>query len=604
VVVSYDRALEWNEPPAPIERRYARWTVVRAAAAPAARWWPLARIGAVDLYLAPPGHEHDAPVLYTEPLLAAKRGRRGAGDYPGVDGLVALPRFHETEGGDAREPPHGWPAFRAPRTGGGAGPRVAVIDVCFDNAGILADLCAASGGCVDGPHPVGVATEPPRPPLTAAPGHGTAMAGIVLAEVPGAHVGLLRLPGVGGAAPPYLAATSLAAAVAAAVEDFAADVVLVAMSDGAWGTPRHLRDVLREAARAGRGGRGAAIFCSVGDPSRNHARAEDSAALGADDLASQPWVLAVAACDDDGRWYRAYPSGDRVGATYNRFGPAVALSAHGTPRRFGGCVAADDSSQASALAAAAAALVLRGNPDLGVGDLRATLALTARVSAEVDGGRGLASGCFDARDRLGHSLKVGHGAVDARAARLAAGDPICLALLATREVPDPAPSASGMAFDMAQAWDAAVRRAAGGGDPLALGYARVRARLVPCFFRSLEVQEALVFLARHLRAICETDGASWWGPGQDHGALRVRIRHAVDVLRDSVVAADRAVTAWLEVFEGALEPPAPPALGLSGSPVELFLATAFAPVRRGRGGGSGRVSYPSAVADDRQRGGT
>ena len=91
------------------------------------------------------------------------------------------------------------------------------------------------------------------------------------------------------------------------MESWRADVVLIAMSDGAWGIPGYLRDVLREAARLGRGGRGTPIFCSVGDPSRNHSREDDSAALGADDLASQPWVHAIAACDRQGQWYRVYP---------------------------------------------------------------------------------------------------------------------------------------------------------------------------------------------------------------------------------------------------------------------------------------------------------
>jgi len=58
--------------------------------------------------------------------------------------------------------------------------------------------------------------------------------------------------------------------------------VLIAMSDGAWGTPRHLRGT--RAARWGWRTPGAAdagvvvIVCSVGDPSKNHSRAEDSAA--------------------------------------------------------------------------------------------------------------------------------------------------------------------------------------------------------------------------------------------------------------------------------------------------------------------------------------
>ena len=212
-------------------------------------------------------------------------------------------------------------------------------------------------------------------------------------------------------------------------------------------------------------------FCSVGDPSRNHVRSSDSAALGADDLASQPWVEAVAACDRRGRWYRVYPGyGGGAGATYNRFGPAVALSAPGEPRRYGGRVAADDSSQAAALAAAAAARVLGANRELRAVELRALLALTADVPPVVDGGRGLCANLFDARDWLGHSLKLGYGVVNARAACLAAADPICLALLATRPVPDPEPEAEpgarsdsgpavrSRALDLAACWWAAVER--------------------------------------------------------------------------------------------------------------------------------------------------
>ena len=302
----------------------------------------------------------------------------------------------------------------------------------------------------------GVQATAARP--ASAPGHGTVMAGIVLAECPGARVGLFQIPGVTGAARPYLAPADLAAAVAAAVGAWQADVVLIAMSDGAWGTPRYLRDVLREAARCGRRGRGASIFCSVGDPSRNHVREDDSAVLGADDLASQPWVHAVAACDSQGGWYRVYPgyacpgpangnAGDGAaynragnGATYNRLGPAVALAALGEPRRWSEHIAADDSSQATAAAAGAAARVLQANRDLSAVELRALLALTADVPATVDGGRGLAAGAFDARDRLGHNFKIGHGVVNPRAACLAAADPVCLALLATRAVPDCVPS--------------------------------------------------------------------------------------------------------------------------------------------------------------------
>jgi hypothetical protein len=597
---SYDRELAWNEPPSPSERRYRGWTVVRPSGAPAARWTRLARVADVDLYLAPPGTEVDAAVAWSEPVLAGKRGRRRSGDYPGVDGQVRLPGFFDdgpaTDALDAPAPePPVLPALPpVPAADAEAVPvvRVAIVDVAFGNLGALHGL-GTDGAAVDGPFLVGLPEpgwdEPELAPLSSAPGHGTAMAGILLAEVPGVRLGLFRIPSVAGAARPYLAATDLAAAIAAAAGAWRADVVLVAMSDGAWGTPRHLREVLRAAARAGRGGRGTAIFCSVGDPSRNHVRGDDSAALGADDLASQPWTVAIAACDRHGRWYRVHTD-YRDGAAYNRFGPAVALAASGEPRRYGERVAADDSSQASALAAAAAACVLGANPALTAAELRAVLALTADVPAAVDGGPGLAAGVFDGRDRLGHSLKTGYGVVNARAACLAAADPVCLAILATREVPDPDPVAAAgapsHALAMAEAWTATVRPDPGllasAGPALGRGYAAAAGALARLYLRSLPLQEALGWLARHLRALTDPrDGApgpagpagAWWSAGQDHGALVERVRHAADVARDEI--ADGAVTGWLAELEMALA-----ASDGGGARLAAFLATAFAPVRR------------------------
>jgi len=581
-VTGYHRALEWNEPPSLAEARYARWTVVRAAGAPALRWEPLARIGDVRLYLSPPGCERDAATLYVEPLVAAKQARRGSGVEVGVDGSVSRAAFFF-----AGPPPDGaadlqaaplQPSPLAPwgelaadaalaTVGDGRAPvvSVAVIDTSFDNREALG---RPAHGALEGPYVVGLPVEAPaKPPLSAAPGHGTAMAGIVLHESPRARVGLFRVPGLLGAVPAYIGPTSLAIAVAAAVEDWKADVVLIAMSDGAWGTPRHLGDVLRAAARAGRGGRGAAIFCSVGDPSRNHSRDGDSAALGADDLASQPWVQAVAATDARGRWYRSYvdyrPDGSAV---YNRLGPAVALSAHGEPRCFGPRIAADDSSQATALAAAASARVLAANPGLRLEELRAILALTADVAPVVDGGRGLMAGVFDRRDRAGHSFKVGYGGVNARAGALAARDPIALALLATREVPDPVvPGEVNPALGLAETWDEIAR--AGSDRPLGRGYLRARGRLSRLYLRSLAVQEALGWLARHTRALVpgegatagerEPEAAAWAAPTQDHGALPARILYVVDAVRDALgdgqpEPGDEAVISWLYEIEGAL----------------------------------------------------
>jgi hypothetical protein len=576
---SYHRALEWNEPPAPAERRYARWTVVRADAAPAPRWLPLARIGEVRLYLSPPGCEHDAPACYVQPVVASKRGRRGSGSEVGLNGQVCERLFFFEEN-VVEAPPlpragslASWTAAAAAASTSWAQPvSVAVVDVSFDNVEALDELVARSpGAVVQGPWTVGLPTSDsdgdgdgagPRRPLSGAPGHGTAMAGIVLHEVPGARVGLFEIPALAGAVPPYLGPTSLAAAIATAVEAWRADVVLVAMSDGAWGTPEPLRDVLREAARTGRGGRGAAIFCSVGDPSRNHARDADSAALGADDLASQPWVQAVAACDRDGSWYRtrlAYRPASSV--VYNRFGPAVALSALGEPRRFGGAVASDDSSQATALAAAAAARALAANPVLGVDELRALLAITADVAPEVDRGPGLVAGEFDRRDRMGHSLKLGYGGVNARAARLAAADPLCLALLATREVPDPA-GRENPALLLAEAWDALAGDLAE--TKLGAGYLRVRGQMSRLYLRSLAVQDALGWLARHVRALPPE------APERDHGALNERILHAVDACRRG---ADGALAAWLAALEASLR-------AADGDRIASLLAVALAPAKR------------------------
>jgi hypothetical protein len=551
----------------------------------------------------------------------------------GVDGQVRLRAFHDDGDGDgaaAAEPPPAPPVIPPPAApGASGGVRVAIVDASFDNLGALHGLGSA-GAAVDGPYLVGLAAEEDlaalvpsraRAALSSAPGHGTTMAGILLAEVPGVRLGLFLIPSAAGAARPYLAPTDLAAAIAAAVETWRADVVLVAMSDGAWGTPRHLREVLRAASRSGRGGRGAAIFCSVGDPSRNHVRRHDSAALGADDLASQPWVQAVAACDLDGRWYRVYPGYGAGGATYNRFGPAVALAARGEPRRYSDRIAADDSSQASALAAAAAARVLAANPDLEIAELRSLLALTADAPPVVDGGRGLGAGCFDGRDRLGHSLKLGHGVVNPVAACLAASDPICLALIATREVPDPTPGAPARALALAEAWAAAVRAQAGGLDHdgagadvrggLGADYARARGLLARLFLRSLAFQEALCWLARHLRALCEAPGGeagSWWSASQDHGALVERIRHAADMaaeaLRREPSTAAREAAHWVTALERILDDG-------SGAAVASFVRAAFsgsaalasrvAPVRTGPLERSHQLGHTD---DDRQRGQT
>ena len=494
--------------------------------------------------------------------------------------------------GDDPAPPH------APTFGPDMLPwhriRVAIVDVSFDN------LEALDATDFDGPLLVGLPGDREAKTSIVAPGHGTMMAGVVKADAPDAHVGLFQIASVAGAARSYLAPADLAAAVAAAVEGWRADVVLIAMSDGAWGTPSYLSDVLREAARSGRGGRGAAMFCSVGDPSRNHVRQEDSAVLGADDLASQPWVQAIAACDDSGRWYRTYAGyGAGAGAAYNRLGPAVALAASGEPRRWSERIAADDSSQASALAAAAAARVLAANPDLSAVELRALLALTADVPTDVDGGQGLAAGVFDDRDRLGHSFKLGHGVVNAHAASLGAADPVCLALLATRTVPDAAPAGgpAGRGFALARAWRSAlVREARRPHGSVARIYLIVAPLLSRLFLTSLSVQQALGWLARHVRALCDGADLGTWRQ-QDHGALVQQIQYALEVVRDALTPGERHATTALQKLEDAL------AVAGAGAAVGTFLATAFSPVVMAGDGGQGEPGAGAAAggADDDHR---
>ena len=201
------------------------------------------------------------------------------------------------------------------------------------------------------------------------------MAGIILHQVPRARVGLFRIPAIAGAVPAYSLRPRSRSRVAAAVEPWRADVVLIAMSDGAWGTPRHLRDVLREAARTGRGGRGAMV-CSVGIRPRT-IRARRTAPQSAPTI-GEPALgnrrrclrrcrpLAAGGFDYQRTWL--------AGTTYNRFGPSVALAAPGEAQVYGGVLAADDSSQAAALVAAAAATVCRARRTTTLDDLRAILA--------------------------------------------------------------------------------------------------------------------------------------------------------------------------------------------------------------------------------------
>jgi hypothetical protein len=153
---------------------------------------------------------------------------------------------------------------------------------------------------------------------------------------------------------------------------------------------------------------------------------------------------------------------------------------------------------------------------------------------------------------------------------------------------------------MAEAWAAAVRReAARPGGSLAREYAGVAGRLSRLYLHELPVQEALGWLARHMRALCDADVAcagSWWSSEQDHGALVERIRHAAETAREGLapVDADAVADGWVRRLEHDLT---------AGAGVGLFafLATAFAPVRRSPRSERDAASLPERSAEDSDR---
>ena len=493
--VGYQRELEWNEPPSPDERRYARWTVVRAAGAPAASWWPLARIGAVDLYLAPPGSEQEAPSLSVTRLIAGKRGRRGSGDYVGVDGEVQTDSFEiASRRGRAAPVRTRFRRRRSARTPSASRWWMSSFDK-------LAALPGRSKGRFASACPATTARR--WRGRRSARATGRRWRASCWRSVRARASACSRFRAWPGAARPYLAPADLAAAVAAAVGDWQADVVLIAMSDGAWGTPRYLRDVLREAARCGRGGRGTSIFCSVGDPSRNHVRQDDSAALGADDLASQPWVHAIAACDSQGGWYRVYPGYECPGNDADRRSPAPGaarererrdLQPPGPGGRAGGAGRAQPLERAHRGRRFQPGLRRGGGrrraraPErtatLSAAELRALLALTADVPG-ADRRRARAS----RQARSTHAIGSGTASRSATAwstrGPRAWRPPIPSASRCWRRARCPRAEINRRALALARAWQLGVRRAARRPDPLARAYLRLAGRVSRLFLTSL-----------------------------------------------------------------------------------------------------------------------
>jgi len=449
---------------------------------------------------------------------------------------------------------------------GGQRPRIAIIDESFAN--LPGDLTGSMA-----PLSFRGLPRPPAPYIAPTEtGHGTRMAATLREALgPSVELGLfLLVPTEADVHSSWLAPTDLALTLAHAVQDWGADVVLIPMGDALWGTPPHLRAVLREAQRVGRGGRGVPILCAVGDWTKNHNRDDlISYALGADELASQPQVLAVASTDTAGRWYRRF-NGPFCGPI-NRFGPSVAFSAPGELYRVTsiGEKLVDDSSAASALAAAAVAVVLRQAPHLRVHELRDILQRTADIPPLVDDGPGVAHEHFNTWDREGHNLKLGTGRVNALAAMLAAADPVCFALLLTRPRPSRLPmrgvAGAEPALLRAMAWFywTQIHEATPGedldaeGQQLLQGYLRVRGLLARWLLTSTLWRESLLWLARHLTALWDSDEHLLDVGGlRDHGALALRLDHALDTLREELgtpafQAEAPTVLPWLDALDAA-----------------------------------------------------
>jgi hypothetical protein len=514
--IGYHRELEWKGEPSREELLWAdQWIDFSGAEQAPSPSVTLATIGPRRLILVPAG-PRGATRGTAELLLCRKQS------VPvGVDARVndhKAPSF--PHGGDLR---FARPAITPPSE---EGIRVAVIDTDFDGI----ERLAGKGVPADRqPFLVGLRAEgAPRPERDANRlGHGTAVAGAVLHQAPQCIAGCFEIPRLAnGSARPYLAAADIAVALCEAVGSWGADLVLIPVSDGCWGSPRYLRAVLRAAAVEGRGGRGVAIFSSVGDPSKNRSRLFPSAALGADDLASQPFVNAVAACDHLKTWYRTYDVLDHNGTAYNRLGPAVAFAASGERLVVDSAIALDDSSAATALAGVAATRVLRIHPQLSAFEVRELLKVTAEVPRVVDDESGLAARDFNDWDRDGHNFKLGHGCIHREWAQMAAGDPLCLAFLMARERPDPPRASTSRGARLARAW----HDFAAGAEKLAQ-YRRARPALVRQVLRSPAVRESFLWLARHLLALHRTKDPGW--PAQDHGALADRVRLAIELAAEA-----------------------------------------------------------------------
>lgn len=517
-------------------------------------WVPFPSVGEERLYVSPSLDAGALPARFIQPLVCRRRGQPAPGvGYIGVDSRVCTgeryvpppPVYTRLPPPGAEQLEFGPPRLRLtveellgelnlgspnrPALGWDGHPRlpvrVAVIDTDCGGWGALRGVDEASLHLT----PVGQRLQFPRSEQVPerdqpVPGHGVIIAAAVEAVAPGVQIGLFEIPLAHAS---HLHGTDLAAALARAVGQWGAEVVVVSLAHGGWGTPPHLRAILRGCARSGREGRGAVVVCCTGRIDQNQDLYGDSPALAADDFNAQPQVLTVAACSPRGGWYRVncHPLG--------RMGPSVELCAPGELVTFPRVGAADDSSLAAALVAGTVARMVTTNPALSLSELRQLLRATAQALPAEDEPTepGLETDRFNEWDRAGHNLKLGHGRVDALGACLAAGDPVCHALLATRRTLAAKLGATEATEELeaARSWESHLLHLAHQSD-LARRYLALRGHLVLLALRSPALQDALFWLARHLRALRLYGSPEWPEETLDHGALSDRCLHVLEVL--------------------------------------------------------------------------
>jgi len=228
---------------------------------------------------------------------------------------------------------------------------------------------------------------------------------------------------------------TLPLAIARAVED-GADVVVCATYVEGQMSPM-LDDALDFATKLGRGGRGTPVVMPTGrEMSSPPDSMHSSLSLALSDPAADPRVFCIGPSARDGSWFLWRDRRGQLRPFANR-GPSVRWLAPGDDLAYPFSAPERpwhaESSGASGIACGVMLLVLATNPGLTIAELERLLTETA-VPTEPDVRAGEASLADErdllplGRDRDGHNAKHGYGRLSARAACLAASDPIALTL--------------------------------------------------------------------------------------------------------------------------------------------------------------------------------